>query len=129
MNEKDGRKRRKVVFADEIENANEQDSSENDDDDDNDDIYEEEDEAEEEANSFDSENESDIKNDKENNEKMEISDTECALPKKKSKLSTLIDEKDPTVLKWKENLAQKAADSFISRQSTIADLWKLVYGM
>lgn len=128
MNENDGRNRRKVVFADEIENADKQDFSENDDDDDNDDSDDIDEEEEEETNSFVSENESDDENYEENNEEMEISDTECALPKKKSKLSTLIDEEDPTALKWKENLAQKAADSFISRQSTTADLWKLVYG-
>jgi len=31
-------------------------------------------------------------------------------------------------VRWKSNLAQKAADAFLERQSSSQSLWKLVYG-
>ena len=40
------------------------------------------------------------------------------------------DEEVPeeSAVRWKANLALKAADSFLERQSTTHNLWKLVYG-
>jgi hypothetical protein len=40
------------------------------------------------------------------------------------------DEEGPeeSAVRWKANLAQKAADAFLERQSTTHNLWKLVYG-
>lgn len=35
---------------------------------------------------------------------------------------------DTSTIKWKDNLAQKAADAFVERQNSTANLWKLVYG-
>lgn len=35
---------------------------------------------------------------------------------------------DTSAVNWKTNLAQKAADAFIERQASTANLWKLVYG-
>jgi hypothetical protein len=40
------------------------------------------------------------------------------------------DEEGPeaSAVQWKANLALKAADAFLERQSTTLNLWKLVYG-
>lgn len=40
------------------------------------------------------------------------------------------DEEGPaeSAVRWKANLALKAADAFLERQSTTHNLWKLVYG-
>jgi len=35
---------------------------------------------------------------------------------------------EESAVRWKANLAQKAADAFLERQSTTHNLWKLVYG-
>lgn len=35
---------------------------------------------------------------------------------------------EDTAVNWKTNLAQKAADAFLDRQNSTANLWKLVYG-
>lgn len=47
-----------------------------------------------------------------------------------SDTSGFSDEEDPekSAVRWKANLAQKAADAFLERQSTTHNLWKLVYG-
>lgn len=36
-------------------------------------------------------------------------------------------DEDTTGTNWKSNLAQKAADAFVERQNSSANLWKLVY--
>lgn len=38
------------------------------------------------------------------------------------------EEEEDTAVNWKTNLAQKAADAFLDRQNSTANLWKLVYG-
>lgn len=35
---------------------------------------------------------------------------------------------ETTEFQWKENIAQKAADAFVARQNTSANLYRLVYG-
>ena len=38
------------------------------------------------------------------------------------------DGQEDSAVRWKSNLAQKAADAFLERQATTQNLWKLVYG-
>uniref|UniRef100_A0A1B6KVB2 Bms1-type G domain-containing protein n=1 Tax=Graphocephala atropunctata TaxID=36148 RepID=A0A1B6KVB2_9HEMI len=38
------------------------------------------------------------------------------------------DGNESSAVNWKANLAQKAADAFVERQNSTANLWKLVYG-
>lgn len=47
-----------------------------------------------------------------------------------SDTSDISDEEGPeeSAVQWKTNLALKAADAFLERQSTTQNLWKLVYG-
>lgn len=47
-----------------------------------------------------------------------------------SDTSGISDEEGPeeSAIQWKANLALKAADAFLERQSTTQNLWKLVYG-
>lgn len=46
----------------------------------------------------------------------------------KSESESSEDNEDTSAFNWKSNLAQKAADAFVERQNTTANLWKLVYG-
>lgn len=39
-----------------------------------------------------------------------------------------LDDVEQSAVRWKENLAQKAADAYYERQSNSANLMKLVYG-
>lgn len=114
VDERDGRKRRKVIFADVEQEQDDQDSNDSD-------------EEEEESGSDVSEDESDVESDEQN---METSDVDEAQSMSKSEFQVPENEQDEdsTALNWKANLAQKAADSFVSRQNTTANLWKLVYG-
>uniref|UniRef100_A0A1B6G6J2 Bms1-type G domain-containing protein n=1 Tax=Cuerna arida TaxID=1464854 RepID=A0A1B6G6J2_9HEMI len=45
-----------------------------------------------------------------------------------SSVSSEDDENESSAVNWKANLAQKAADAFVERQNSTANLWKLVYG-
>lgn len=136
----DGRKRRKVIF-----NDVEQKNSESGEDDDlkEDEINENEDSdsGNEDAadDNSDDENDSVDEDEDETDEEDELSeessdDEEKSLSQKsvassKNNFGSMSDsDEDDNGIKWKTNLSQKAANAFIARQNTTANLWKLVYG-
>lgn len=57
------------------------------------------------------------------NEEESIEEEEMSMKEESSE-----EEGDDTAVNWKTNLAQKAADAFLDRQNSTANLWKLVYG-
>lgn len=72
-------------------------------------------------------------NEKDENKKRKIINSESReLETKKPKLTEEEEEEicdfETSAVRWKENLAQKASDAFLSRQNNSQNLYKLVYG-
>ncbi len=126
--EENGRKRRKVIFSDAESNEDEVKTDDGTDSDQSeesgDDVGDEDDEKydfnDEIDGSDDDTDESDINQSKIEKDKVGY---KMGGAKNESEIS-----EETSALKWKENLSQKAADAFIARQNTTANLWKLVYG-
>ncbi|KAG8327223.1 Glycoside hydrolase 2 (Mannanase, beta-galactosidase) [Homalodisca vitripennis] len=55
-------------------------------------------------------------------------DENMSVNEESSSVSSEDDENESSAVNWKANLAQKAADAFVERQNSTANLWKLVYG-
>lgn len=120
FDEETGRSRRRAVFDDDDDDAESDD--------------EEEEEGDEEVESEDDEDDGEADSDGEDEEENDENSVSEALVKVDSddEAGTDSDDDDDDddimAMKWKVNLAQKAKQSFIDRQTSTTNLMKLVYG-